>query len=372
LQYYFFFLSPFQTGASGAFLSSSQLESAPTPDFIRLFIPSNPFSAFANAIVPAVVVFSILLGIALIGVPSKSAILDPLKALTQALAKITQAVAKLAPYGVFALIASLAGTFDTENFNRLQVYIVLFGLLSIVIALWMLPAMISALTPLKHTDIIRELRTALVTAFATGSSLVVIPMLIDASKILLTQSRVSSSAHKTDVSVDVLIPVFYPFPSAAALLNLGFVLFAGWYVGSDISASDLPAILSTGIPSLFGGTFYTMPFLLGIMRLPAELFQIFVSIDVITSRFSTMLSAMHYGTIGIIGSFALVGALEIRWMILLRSLLISCLLVGAVIFGVRAFYTSVLVVPYTMADRFMALSFDETPQPVTCIPSRSQ
>jgi Na+/H+-dicarboxylate symporter len=277
-----------------------------------------------------------------------------------------------APYGVFALIASLAGTFDTENFNRLQVYIVLYGLLSIVIALWMLPAIISALTPLKHTDIIRELRTALVTAFATGSSLVVLPMLIDATKILLTQSRVSSRPHKTDVSVDVLIPVFYPFPSAAALLNLGFVLFAGWYIGSDIHASDLPAIVSTGIASLFGGTFYTMPFLLGIMRLPAELFQVFVTIDVITSRFGTMLSVMHYGTIGIIGSFALVGALEIRWMILLRSLLISCLLVGAVIFGVRAFYTSVLVVPYTMADRLMALSFDETPQPVTCIPSRSQ
>ena len=44
---------------------------APPFDLIGLYIPANPFNALANNIVPAVVLFSALLGIALIGVPGQ-------------------------------------------------------------------------------------------------------------------------------------------------------------------------------------------------------------------------------------------------------------------------------------------------------------
>ena len=49
-----------------------QLEPGRAPraefDFVALYVPSNPFHALANNVVPAVVLFSIVLGIALVGV----------------------------------------------------------------------------------------------------------------------------------------------------------------------------------------------------------------------------------------------------------------------------------------------------------------
>ena len=41
-------------------------------DFVDLYIPSNPFHSLANNIVPAVVLFSVMLGVALIGVEAQA------------------------------------------------------------------------------------------------------------------------------------------------------------------------------------------------------------------------------------------------------------------------------------------------------------
>ncbi len=62
----------FPAWPSASFFSTSLVEEAQTPDFLNLFIPSNPFYSYANAVVPAVVVFSILVGIALIGMTKKT------------------------------------------------------------------------------------------------------------------------------------------------------------------------------------------------------------------------------------------------------------------------------------------------------------
>ena len=52
---------------SAAFFSSSIVEIPQKVDFLSLYIPSNPFYSLANNVVPAVVLFSILFGIALMG-----------------------------------------------------------------------------------------------------------------------------------------------------------------------------------------------------------------------------------------------------------------------------------------------------------------
>ena len=49
---------------AGAFFSASLVEESGDFDFLDLYLPINPFGAFADAIVPAAVVFSVLLGIA--------------------------------------------------------------------------------------------------------------------------------------------------------------------------------------------------------------------------------------------------------------------------------------------------------------------
>lgn len=186
-------------------------------------------------------------------------------------------------HGVFALIAGAAGTLDTTELAHLQVYIVIYVTLALILSFWFLPALVAMLTPLSHSEIIRALRGTLITAFATGSLLVVLPLLAEAGKKLIgtTENDDDQTAEETQSSVDVLIPATYNFPSIGIVLSLLFVLFGGWYTGASISISQYPAILFAGLASLFGGTVLAIRFILDLMCLPADLFQLFITMDVI-------------------------------------------------------------------------------------------
>ncbi len=382
---------------SRSLFQQSSIEPAVAPDFIQLYIPSNPFFSFANGIVPAVVVFSIMIGLALTGSKRKDLLIEPLSLLSEILSKITRFVASLAPIGVFALMANTAGTMDFTDLARLQVYIVVIIAMLLIIGLWFLPGLISSVTPMGHRETLKQLRTPLITAFATGSSLVVLPMLAEICKQLLSGYEQSQLIEEDDEdaeaekdkegdegvkaekheegdedeeaesneedkeeeqdsegvsSVDVLIPTFFSFPTIGAIMSLGFVLFAGWYVGILLSAKDEPMVLFSGLASLFGGTALAIPFTLELAGLPRRLFQVFLSIDVIISRFTTFVSVMNYATIALIGSFALSNMMRIRYWRLLGVVAGGFLMVFVMLTGVKAFYTHVVVVPYTK-DQFL-------------------
>ena len=144
-----------------------------------------------------------------------------------------------------------------------------------------------------------------------------------------------------------------------------FVIFAGWYVGSAVAFGDFPLMMAAGLASLFGGTVLALPFLLDLLRLPADLFSVFVTVDVIGSRFGTLLAVMHYIVIAMIGTFALDGRLRFRLVPLLRFAVISTLIVAGTLIGIRAFYTHVYVQPYRQDQILAGLSLIESPQPKT-------
>ncbi|MDX2499234.1 MAG: cation:dicarboxylase symporter family transporter, partial [Deltaproteobacteria bacterium] len=56
----------------GSFFSTSLVEPKKTFKFIELYIPTNPFHALANGIVPGIVFFSVGIGVALIGIKKKA------------------------------------------------------------------------------------------------------------------------------------------------------------------------------------------------------------------------------------------------------------------------------------------------------------
>lgn len=94
--------TPFLLAPTLIIFSSSQIQDQPPVDFLRLYIPSNVFYSLSNALVPAVVVFSILLGVALIQVPGKQRMLDVRSVFGEALMRVTGFVGRLASHGVFA------------------------------------------------------------------------------------------------------------------------------------------------------------------------------------------------------------------------------------------------------------------------------
>ena len=87
----------FPTVESASFFSTTLLEESPPLDLVGLYIPANPFNALANNVVPAVVLFSALLGLALIAVPGKQVALDAIRVLTVAVERVARFVVALTP-----------------------------------------------------------------------------------------------------------------------------------------------------------------------------------------------------------------------------------------------------------------------------------
>lgn len=151
-------------------------------DFLGLYIPSNPFYALANNLVPAVVLFSIAIGVAPIGVPNKEKVLDGMGLLIDTLTRIANFVVKLTPIGVFAIMASAAGTMSFAEFQRLEIYLYSYIAISLVMAPWILPGLVTTPMPLSYREVVGRNRDALISAFATTSLFVVLPILMEEAK----------------------------------------------------------------------------------------------------------------------------------------------------------------------------------------------
>ena len=178
----------FPAWETASFFSTSLVEEPSAFDLVSLYIPANPFNALANNVVPAVVLFSTAVGVALIGVERKQALLDALDGLAAALTRVNDFVVNLTPYGVFAIAASAAGTLTFDELERIQVYLVIYVALASLLSLWILPGLVAALLPLRRRDVVAASRDALLTAFATGSVFIVLPILVERSRELLAKA----------------------------------------------------------------------------------------------------------------------------------------------------------------------------------------
>ena len=124
----FLFPLAFPVVETASFFSTTLLQPRQHFDFLSLYIPANPFHSLANNIVPAVVLFSAALGVALIGVENKARLLEVLGTLDTALARVNRFIVRLTPYGLFAIAAVQAGTLSLDELKRLEVYLVAYAL----------------------------------------------------------------------------------------------------------------------------------------------------------------------------------------------------------------------------------------------------
>src|SRR4030095_7953894 len=90
----FTFLIPlaFPDLETASFFTTSLVDPPKPFNFVDLFIPSNPFYALANNVVPAVVLFSVFVGVALIGVERKQIALDVFVVAKDALSRASRFV----------------------------------------------------------------------------------------------------------------------------------------------------------------------------------------------------------------------------------------------------------------------------------------
>ncbi len=328
----------FPSVQTASFFSSSLVENRPAFDFIDLYIPANPFNALANNIVPAVVLFSLMLGIALIGVDGKERLLDVLQVAGAAISRATRLVTRLTPYGLFAIAATAAGTLHVEQLSRLQIYLVAYVAVALMVSLWVLPGLVAALTPIRARDLLRESHESLITAFIAGDLFIVLPGLMHASQTLL--DRLSPGDDRPGRLTEVIVPASFNFPHTGKLLSLSFVLFAGWFADAPVRVSDYPRLAAAGLVTFFGSLTAAVPFLLDLFRIPADTFQLFLATGVVNSRVGSLVAAVHTLTVALLVACAVTGRLRWRPGPLLRyagqTVVIAALILG----GTRLFAAS--------------------------------
>lgn len=284
-------------------------------------MPSNPFYAMANAIVPALVLFSSALGLALIGVPGKAPLLATLRALEQAVVRVTHFVLRLTPYGVFAISAAVAGTMELQVFVRLEVYFLSFGAASLLLAFVILPLAVAALTPFGYHQVVGLCKDALITAFIANSAFIVLPMLVEKIKdALATQALDHPDARS---AVDVVVPIAFVVPNAGKLLTLLFAPFAAWLSGHPLAAGSYGALFGAGIPSYFAKAQVALPFLMDLLGVPHDLFQLYIPSAIITGKFDSMVTVMSLVALALMTAAAVSGRLQWQWRRIAPALLIS-------------------------------------------------
>ncbi|MFN9029343.1 MAG: cation:dicarboxylate symporter family transporter [Betaproteobacteria bacterium] len=316
--------------------------------FTDLFFTANPFHALANTVVPAVVLFSAAVGIALIGVQDKESALRLLRVFDAAIARVMSFVIGLTPFGVFAIAGVAAGTMDPELLVRLEVYLLTFGIAAALLAFVILPVCVTAVTPIGYREVVGVARDALLTAFIANSVFIVLPMLVERAKELLQRHRMLTADGAA--AAEVVVPILFNFPNAGRLLTLLFVPFAAWLTGAPLPAMEYPGLLAAGLFSYFAKAQVALPFLMDLVAVPHDLFQLYIPTTIITGKFDSLVAAMNLLVFALLGGGAMAGALVFERARLLRAAAVIVVAVIATVAGARLVLATVVDGTYRKDD----------------------
>lgn len=355
----------YPTWETSGFFSTSMVAESVKLDFVTLYIPSNVFAALSNTIVPAVVLFSLLMGIAVINVKNKDTLINLTDNIADGLQGVASFIAKTAPLGIFAIAASAAGTLQPEEMERLQVFLWVYLIAAFMLGFVLLPLLVHWATPFSYRELMSVAGEAMITALATGTVLVVLPMIAERCKEMLKKHGME--CEETNSTVDVLVPTAYSFPSTGTLLGLGFILFSAWYVGSPLTLSQYPSYVIMGAFSAFGSMAVAIPFLLDYFGLPADQFQLYLLGSVVTARFATGLAALHGFVVTLLVASAVLNRLS--WRKMMQAMALHLGVTAGVMVLVGISLTKLIPYEYAAAKSFESMEFAAQPVTVKIIKS---
>ena len=193
-------------------------------------VPVNPFAAFAQADLLAIIFFALLTGAGLLLIGEKGRPLaDNFDSATELMLKITGLVMEVAPFGVFALVAVVMGTTGPQTF----VYLFLLSIVVLVgCALQIFVTQVLLLKLLARLPILpflRGVREAQLVAFSTSSSSATLP------------ASLSAAEHNLGIKPAVASSVL---PLGATINMDGTALYVGVVTVFSAQAFGIPLDLS--------------------------------------------------------------------------------------------------------------------------------
>ena len=255
-----------------------------------LLIPSNPFAALRKNYVPAVAIFAVIYGIAFQSAEHKQTLLEIFDAVKKASVKIWGWIVRLAPFGVFALLASTAGTVRPDRLGGMLLYVVLYLLGAIILGLFVIPFLISALVSESYRSVLRNLRPAIVLAVVTTLSVAALPLVERAVESALDDAGCSDSEERRSV-VQTSLSLSYVFAQLGNNFIYLLILYAGYISDIPLRLAQKVLLPVVTLLSCFGSpsaTYDSVVFLSSWLHLPGTVLDFYVETSAIT-RFAQVL-----------------------------------------------------------------------------------
>nr|MBI1232267.1 cation:dicarboxylase symporter family transporter [Cytophagales bacterium] len=233
--------------------AESLKEQSPLQPLVDM-VPDNIFLATTNnGSMLQVVFFAIIMGIALLQIPKSKAqpVIAFFDGLNDVIIKIVGFIMLIAPYGVFALMASLIVEITGDNPDSaitlllaLLKYslVVIFGLLLMILLVY--PLILKAFTKVTYMDFFKALRPAQLLAFSTSSSSATLPV---------TMKQVEEELNVSEEVSSFVLPLGATINMDGTCLYQGVAaVFIAQALGLDLSLTQQLMIVLTATLASIG------------------------------------------------------------------------------------------------------------------------
>jgi Na+/H+-dicarboxylate symporter len=261
-------------------------------DFLLSMVPANPFAALANGDMLAVITFSILLGLAftLIAPAKRDRVVELLDSVNDALIVLVKGVMRLAPYAVFALIASVIAQFGFHFLLALLEYsLVTIGVMAVFLFAYygLAVFLLGRVNPLLF---FRSLSSVGLLAFSTSSSNAVLPEnMISCEQKLGIDRGIVSFILPLGATINMSGTSIYQGVSAVFIAQVFGIALSLQQQLLIVITATLAAVGTAGIPGI---GIITLAMVLGTSGLPLEGIGLIIGVERILDMCRTVLNVL--------------------------------------------------------------------------------
>lgn len=291
-----------QPGRGIGFQTPTEFKLKSTPalsEILLSIIPSNPIASLAEGHVLQVIVFSIFLGLAINLAGEKGRpLVRVLQSLADVMYRLTSIVMEFAPYGVFAIMAWVVGTFGWAILLKLALFLAtnyLSCLTQVVVIFGGLIWLGARLSPLPF---LKGMGDAMALAFSTSSSSATLPV---------SMHCVRENLGVSQSMTNFILPLGSTINmNGTAIFQAVSALFVAQAYGIDLNWVQIVTIVVTATISAIGaagipGTGYVMlTLVLSSVGLPTEGMAIIFGVDRLREMVSTVVNILGDAVVAVL------------------------------------------------------------------------
>lgn len=259
-------------------------------DTLVNFIPSNAIKAMADGNTMQALIFALFFGISLSFLNSKeggSKLYDLVKEFNAVILRIITMVMKIAPFGVFALIASSIASYGIKVVIPLAKYLGVFAIIDFTfLAIYIL--IVSFITKVRISDILRGISRMSMMAVATGSSAVTLPIAMqDVENRLGVGKKVSRIMMPLGVTLNSNGAAIHMVITLITISQMYAIPFSGSNILYMVILCTLASVANAVVP---GAGIVSLTIVVPQMGLPLESIALFAGVEIFVGMLRTILN----------------------------------------------------------------------------------